>query len=266
MQAFGNQQLVVTATGLVPNTDYLLTWTGSSDPADLPAPVWPDPSTSAQTVQFGTGTLVYNQAGITGGFPITVPGIPSNTRTLVVQVTIPAFSTPPTIIIVGGTTNYEYYSFPAYLGGVTTFTTLTVVPFIGVADQSVQLTLSGGTTPYGVTIWADTSEYQENIFYNGPLYVTSQGVTNAGPVVFLTGPARLLFLELGGNASPATGVVFFNGTTEVIARIDTTANTNSPPLALTFPPDTILRSAQTLSVQGFTPGVLINATVGYTYP
>jgi hypothetical protein len=51
VQCTGNQQLVVTATGLTPNAAALLEWLGSSDPSTLVAAVWPDVNTSAVAEQ-----------------------------------------------------------------------------------------------------------------------------------------------------------------------------------------------------------------------
>lgn len=46
VQALGGQVLAVVATGLTPGQGYLMEWTGSSDPADLVAPIWPDATAS----------------------------------------------------------------------------------------------------------------------------------------------------------------------------------------------------------------------------
>ena len=53
LQLTGNQQLVVTATGLSPGTAYTCVWQGAND-TKVPAPTWPDANSSSLSVQAST--------------------------------------------------------------------------------------------------------------------------------------------------------------------------------------------------------------------
>lgn len=57
IQAHANQQLKVTVTGLLPNTQYLLSWIGSADPQGTVQPVAPDANASALSAEI-SGTVI----------------------------------------------------------------------------------------------------------------------------------------------------------------------------------------------------------------
>jgi hypothetical protein len=66
VQAFAGQVLVVKATKLAPNTQYILSWLGSSDPSYLVQPAMPQANATAVASElFGLNALA--QAGTSGG-------------------------------------------------------------------------------------------------------------------------------------------------------------------------------------------------------
>lgn len=71
VQAYANQQLIVTATGLTPGTSYDLIWLGSSDEPTGIEPIFPDTNSSAIAVALaetqGLVDLLYSNAS----FPLT---------------------------------------------------------------------------------------------------------------------------------------------------------------------------------------------------
>ena len=63
IQSTAQQQLVVTTTGLVAGSTYLLNWVGSSDPSELVAGMWPDTNSTALQAQVTitpTATIFFN--------------------------------------------------------------------------------------------------------------------------------------------------------------------------------------------------------------
>jgi len=203
VQCFGDgaQQLVVTGSGLSPGATNEMVWIGSSDTETLTQPVWPDPNTSAQTVQFGSGTLVLNQnATISSGAGAWSVKVPPTTRTLICK-WAPASggeAIPTVIGIAGASTSFTYYNQPPYLLQITPGDFMVIVPIIGVADTTLAISVGGmtGASLYNLTVWADTAEYDESILYNGPVTTVQAG----GVVTLVNGPCRLLALSMNGAA------------------------------------------------------------------
>lgn len=81
VQALSNQQLIVTATGLTPNTSFELVWAGSSDSADAVQPIYPDTNVSALSVALattqGSVDLLYSNAAVNfvGGVAFNSPNL-----------------------------------------------------------------------------------------------------------------------------------------------------------------------------------------------
>ena len=150
VQCFGDgaQQLVVTGSGLSPGATNEMVWIGSSDTETLTQPVWPDPNTSAQTVQFGSGTLVLNQnATISSGAGAWSVKVPPTTRTLICK-WAPASggeAIPTVIGIAGASTSFTYYNQPPYLLQITPGDFMVIVPIIGVADTTLAISVGGMT-------------------------------------------------------------------------------------------------------------------------
>jgi hypothetical protein len=181
-----------------------MVWIGSSDTETLTQPVWPDPNTSAQTVQFGSGTLVLNQnATISSGAGAWSVKVPPTTRTLICKwAPVVGGEAIPTVVgIVGASTSFTYYNQPPYLLQITPGDFMVIVPIIGVADTTLAISVGGmtGASLYNLTVWADTAEYDESILYNG-LPTTPQAI---GVATLVNGPCRLLALSLSGGAGGA---------------------------------------------------------------
>lgn len=195
IQLFRGDVLTVAATGLSPNTEYLLWLIGTEDESGLPGPVWPDPTASLASFVPATATQLF--LGTTIPFTATVPPA---TRTLIVQVFVPVGNTMTLLTVTGGETGFPYYNQAAYLSaGIGSGTQyLVIVPIVAALDTTVIVTpfLTGGTCT--TTLFGDSTEYDESIFYNGVPVATS---TTATSVSLFVGPGRLLSADLNANGA-----------------------------------------------------------------
>ena len=267
IQAFGMQTLVVTATGLTPGVDYLMTWTGSADPAGLAAPIWPDPTSSAQTVQFASPSTMFGPAAVTavGGLVNQQVTIPAGIRTLLIFIqSNPGALTCTGVSVVGATSSMIYYNQPPYLPGNigTAPSYLVVVPVAPAIDPVVTVVFSFVTAAWQGTIeiGGDSAIYDESVFYNGTAKTIA--TVAVGATTLLTGPARLLSCYAGcGAAAGSSSLVRVNGAVAVEAANGAGAFPQNVPL--TFPDDTILQAGATVTATITTSGV---GSVVYAYP
>lgn len=270
VQALASQSLVVTATGLTPGTSYELVWAGSSDAAESVQPIWPDTNVSAQEVLFGAGTLILAPQSIvpTAGAITVAPIVPPNVRTLVISLQHLAPLDPivvTNVSVVGGTTGNQFYNAPPYLtvgpaAGPQSTNALIVIPFIGLLDKGVTITITT-TQTLVVQAFGDTAQYDESVFYNGVAIAASQ-IANNNTVTILTGPARLLTANLDLQAAGFAGLINLNGVP--ILRSDAVAAAGQS-VALSFPPNTILPAGQTVTVQSTAADNAIGS-ISYAYP
>jgi hypothetical protein len=132
---------------------------------------------------------------------------------------------------------------------------LVVCDLVGVADQSVEVivVVTGASVP--IMIWTDTAQYDESIFYNGPVKFFSTSTPGAN---LATGPARLISAALtitGANAAQLA-----QGSADLINLQGAPAGESFTD-RITFAPNTILPSGE--SVEFFGTGF---AFLVYAYP
>jgi len=265
VQALANQQLIITATGLVPGTSYEIVWAGSSDDSRNVQPVWPDANDSAIVASSVTAPpgliLPATSEAVSGGTASATFSVPSTTRTLVVKLLPNSFATQPPISVVqviGQQSGLDYYNGQNYLaeGGShgpylqaasSPFSYLVVVPVCPAVDTSytVTCTVPGAVTSVAIQVSGDSLEYQENIFYNGVVKSNALGATGT----LATGPIRLLTIgAASGQAVLINGSVMING-----------GSVADPGVTMPFPPNTILGAGGTVTC-------VAGGAVTYAYP
>jgi hypothetical protein len=263
IQGLPNQQLVVNATGLAPGQSYLCVWTGSSDPQGLAAPVWPEPTNSAQTVQLGQGSPILGPAAFTasGGLISLAVSPPSTTRTLLILMANIGGGDPPVtgLSVTGQQTTNAYYSQGVYLatgqpvGGNRVY--FAVVPIAPAIDSSYSIAIATAGGGYTVTVIGDTAFYDESVFYNGVIRSTGASLAAAGSTNMLGGPARLLTLSLSATTAANIGISGSSALGLVAAGS----------VAVSFPPNTILQVNNTLILTQSGAGASLGL-VTYAYP
>ncbi len=265
VQAFANQQLLITVTGLTANEPFEIVWAGSSDAEGSVQPIWPDTNTSAITAALAPPGLAFGPtvANLSGGTAsVNVTG-PSSTRTLIIEVANPP-AVPTNIAVFGNQSLLVYRSGPPYLQNeFSTNTWLVVVPVLGVADSSYTIRVDAAGVPmtFTLTVWADSDVTQESVFYNGVIQVKSVRQGAAGTVGVLVGPCRLLTAQVSSTA--AGQVTLFNVGGSGLNLIEVDAATET--VSINFPPNTILPIGQGLSLFQSPAGVSA-AQVTYAYP
>jgi hypothetical protein len=275
VQAQPNRQLVVTATGLLPNTGYVLTWLGSEQTSREAEVVYPSANSTALTAL--TTPAVAQQLYSTPS-PVTVPftqsvALTPGIRTLVIQAetvsaTYPGFFY---LEVVGEVSGFSYYTGTFYLFVPTGNSALAVVPISPAIDNSVSITLleqGGSVLNFLVTVYGDTSIYDESVFYNGQAVTASVVQPTSGTYKLIDGPARIISATL--DLDNAEGYMLWtdpSGTTHRMMHIvsSTTAN---PGLTQAFTPNTLLPiGASIKAVMATATGAhAINASVTYAYP
>ena len=279
VQATQNEQLVVTATGLTPGATFLMSWIGSLDQEGYGQPEWPDPNTSVLesailgsiVSQAGAPTAVFGPSLVSapaGSYHnVNVPVGPS-ARTMIIAVTSASVGllTTGIVNVIGNQTLKNYYNQPPYLVN-TTATWLIVVPILGIVDTSYTVNLNGvvtGTNNVNVSIYTDTFQYDENVFYNGIVQAISGVLAAVGSTVVLVGPARLFTLHLEALGNGVTAEALSSGL--LVARIDGPAGALNGWADLTFPPNTILQAGQNVTLtQAAGAGASVLALT-YAYP
>jgi hypothetical protein len=266
VQAHPNQQLVVAATGLSPGITYALPWTGSSDAEGSVQPIYPDINTSAQTVQFSAGTLVLQQTVTVSGGIINFAAIPvpSAARTLIFIIGQLSLAS---VTITGNQSGLVYYNQPVYLKSATT-DQFVVVPIVAGLDSTFTFAGSGlSNVSTAFTIYADTAQYDESVFYNGVAQTSSAASSTSTLATVLTGPARLLNATLALTntvAGDAVAVLRVNSASNAI-RLELEA-IGGLASAIAFPPNTILPAGATVQT-ALTVGTGLSAGgVTYAYP
>lgn len=264
IQCFGSgaQQLIVNAQGLTPGVDYLLEWTGSSDPSYLVAPVWPDVNTSAQAILSGEPTLIvppFLSSANNTTFTLTPP---ANARTLYLMFQQTGMGAGPfTNILVYNQWDIPFYNQPPYLRAPAAFafaSYVCVIPLINVSfpligqPNTAQLTIEmvGGGTAAGewnIEIYADTALVPESTFYTG----VAQAAAAGGAGTLVNGPCRLVSAYLYGNSANLQ----VNGA-------DILQNTQSVPITLSWSPGIIVPVGSSAVLIG----AAVAGGVGYCYP
>lgn len=266
IQAQSNRQLSVKVTGLTGGASYVLTWLGSEEDVSRAVPVYPAANSTALTalISGAPPELLGSFSGGTGS----VTNIPSDVRTLVLLIKPNLAGATCTNVTVNalGSLTYTYYDQPPYLssGGLSP-NYLVVVPVspIGFANgYQVTTTCSTGTATLQIS--GDTTAYDESLYYNGVIQQANTDLSGSGSSILLTGPARLLTLELEVGTAVA-GNVTLGSTSAPILRQYNNATAQDQALVMTFPPNTILQFNESLVLNASGTGAS-NALVTYAYP
>lgn len=245
------------------------TLTGS---VTLSGPVTIDSVTGVVTIDPAPPGVIYGPTLTnvpTGGGPVTIGpiAITPSTRTLVLSGSSPLAASNLIVGVRGVQSGLLYRSTaPAsapYLVSQGGTAWQCVVPVSGVADTSVNVIVennAGSNMALTLTVAADTSQYDESIFYNGVIQTASAIAVNTNSII-LTGPARLLtaFVE-AGTGTTGSAEITLGGQILVRADIINTALT-AISVPLTFPENTILRSGAQLILQA----AALTAVAGVTY-
>jgi hypothetical protein len=261
-QVLVGQTLVVTGTGLAQGGSYTCTFGLVTDVGDVQV-VIPTPNSSAIVAQLGQPVTILTIPKYVSG-TLTQFAIPIGVKTLVVQIIDLGAGGLATNVLINNGNAFPLYNQAPYLpspfGGQ--WVVVPIPPFYG--PNSSFITITGpDASGYLVTIYGDTAQYDESVFYNGvaqsaPLVA----VTGAGTTTLLTGPARLLtaFLEA---APGVTGFLIVSG--QYIARVDVPVGGNTVVAPITFPPNYILPAGNTVAVQS-TGAPIVSGGVSYAYP
>src|SRR5271166_2480488 len=232
VQLFANQQLVVSASGLIPGTAYQVVLIGGEDPTtNPPAAVWPDPTTSNAVTLAGAVPLGGPYLAQPSGFGPTIP-VPGAVRTLLclLQGTGPSAIT---LVTVATTSPFglivTLYSQPPYLTSPGTDDYLVIVPLpVICTGVNVACVVTGGLTWTG-SFFGDTQLYEESEYYNGTGILYHATATNGTTLV--TGPCRLLTGSVTAYAAASFAALSI-GTS--IIRADTNSATGAA-AAVAFP-------------------------------
>jgi hypothetical protein len=242
--------------------------------AGEPAPMQDGPLTSAALI---AATLPPGL--IFGPEPVTPIGddmqlnftLPSSSRTiiLVIKGTGPNPVENITNVIIAGTqTGQLYYDQPPYLFAPEGFSAQVICPVNGAADTAIGITVVASPpplAPWTFSVYADTDQYEESIFYNGPVKV---GNAFGAGATLVTGAARLINLTgllLPGNMA-ANLTVSIEG--EIYVALVCLANGAAEVFNVPFTPNLILPAGESVVVAMNTPGTgaFGNASLAYAYP
>jgi hypothetical protein len=273
VQAQPNRQLVVTATGLIPNTGYVLTWLGSEQTSREAEVVYPSANSTALTALTtpAVAQQLYSTPSPVTSFSESV-SFPPGIRTLLIQAVVytGTFSSPFYLQVQGDLSGLSYYSDPFYLlTGAFGTSVLAVIPISPAIDNSVTVTIgSVGGASFNVTVYGDTSIYDESVFYNGQAITASVVQPTSGTYQIVQGPARIISATL--DVDNAEGYLIWTDPSSTNHRMmhivsSTTAN---PGLTQAFTPNTLLPIGASISaVMATATGAhAINASVTYAYP
>ena len=259
VQCNSSQQLVVACSGLTPGVPYICTWVGSSDPSNKVQPIYPAANSTALTASIQAvppGQIATFPAMASLSQTITVP---AGTRTLIIQDLIGgALSATPILDVKGSQSLLTYYDAPFYLGAVGDSYTA-IVPVNPAVDSSYIVQVYGGTETHTVTISGDTTQYDESVFYNDTINVTSTAAV--GTTTLVTGPARLLTAQVEAAAAGVNSARLRIGT-QIILTADSTAASSATTEAISFPPNVIVPAGATADAVIVGSGI-VSATWAY---
>jgi hypothetical protein len=117
-------------------------------------------------------------------FPVTVP---VGTKTITLQYT-PQGSPSGGVFIYGSTSGIVYYQQPPYLG-LGGLYSIIIVPINSAMDTVLDISINTGTSGT-YNLWADTDNFTENHYYNGP--ISAAASTGVSGITLIAGPCRLL--------------------------------------------------------------------------
>lgn len=234
IQLVANDILSVAASGLVPNSNYLMWLIGSADPVGLAAAVWPEPSTALAQIAAGQPSVI----AVATTFPTSVT-IPALTRTLIIEGSTALGSPFSGSIEVTGTSvgfpslaGMVYYNQPFYLqSSASRNNYLAIVP---INPTEATITLGAAPAfPGTINVYGDVNAYPESLFYNG---VPTFHATGVGGTVLATGPCRIVSASVTAYAATSFAALAI-GTS--ILRADTNSTTGAA-AAIALPPNGLI--------------------------
>ena len=272
VQSQANRQLVVTATGLVPGTTYVMTFLGQEQISAVADVVWPSANSTALTTQIGQPNQVAAGNITSGGYLEVV--VPDSSRTLVLYITALSGGAAPTNVQIGQFTagspgGVLFYNGAPYLPSNTFGGWLIICPVAACIFPALQVVVTG-TDPagYSVTVIADSALYDESTYYNGQATTASVVQPTSGTYKLVDGPARIISATL--DVDNAEGYMIWTDAAGVNHRMMhiVSASTANPGLTQAFTPNTILPDGASISaVMATAAGAhAINASVTYAYP
>jgi len=220
--------------------------------ANEQAPIADGQLTGAAQYAVGLGEQLYQGASSVVGLPI-----PPTARTLIVALQAFVNGNWPSLEVRGSQSGLDYFNQPLYLKSAVNQNYLAAIPMAGIVDKDVDI-VTTSTASFTMSVFADTAQYDESVFYNGVLQTASTGLGAAGSVAVLTGPARLLTAEIENVG--ATQAVLGIGGTNLLAATGTDARA-----MVTLPAGSILPAGQSLTLTQIGAGSA-NAQLGWAYP
>lgn len=225
IQARANQQITVTATGLVASTDYELEWNGSSDDENTVQPIWPDPNATALSASISgsvtsvnpivnIGTTGLTTAANVGSFTYN----PATANAQIIRVSMWSINSPSLAAPEGqvqlnainasrGSTFWEgTVDVPPRPAGANNFAPACVVPIpipMDAGDNvglTATLLTAGIVAPQQIAIQVDavsgaqpilsTPGLPQGVFLAGGVYIASVAVPASTPTQILAAPLR----------------------------------------------------------------------------
>ena len=209
---------------------------------------------------FGPTVLAVVANAVTQSVPIS-----STTRTVIVDVTTGA---PGGLIlgikVQGNQSGFIYRTGPYYLQAPSTNGYIAVVPVSGVLDTSVTVSLTN--VPAGtvnLSVFGDSTETPESVFYNGSLLTLSQSLLAAGAITVATGPFRLLSAEVF-SAGGSSAFLSVGGPTLLVTE-SPTAGGQGTSAAIGLPSNTIVPAGAAVVLTQQNAG-FSEATLATAYP
>lgn len=273
VQALDNQQLIVTAQGLTAGVSYILSWIGSSDPSYLVQSVSPAANMSSLTSQIygGAPGTILAPSPFSAGAAVNIPlgQIPGNIRTLIFAFNTPLANPCTNVLIANAAILYNQAPYLLTVGAVSN-TYQVILPIsantpIAPGGLNMTFTVPGMGAGRGVVdVFGDSTQYEESEFYNGDLQSASvTATTTAVPQLLLAGPARLLYVEVTPSGGAVT-VLQLNTITPAVAT--PLWSPGAAAATLTFQPNTIISTNQTLTIKNGSTVGTSTGIVAYASP
>lgn len=237
--------------------------------------------TGAAQYAVGLGTTLFGPTVLNGsgaGVIFNLPPIPPTTRTLVVKarrITSGSQNLQCQVVdlTVPGNSFFYYNSFMylGYTGGISAgggfpggalFSVVPLMPLISAAGVQMAFNYGAGVQ-YEITVFADTLQYDESVFYNGSAVGFGTTATGSGTVTILTGPARLLSASIEATGG---GTALFNLPGGTILRSENISGTSTSTSSHSFPPNTIIQPGQTVTATFVSAGSVVSALGSAAYP
>lgn len=220
------------------------------NPNVIPQPVVPTP--------------LLGPVGVTNAANIHVP-LTSGLRTLILELFNfgGAGDSVTTVEVIGDNSGIFYYAQAPYLHNFNANQSYTiVVPILANIDATIDVVVFTGSAPnvFQLSVFGDTSIYDESVLYNGPTRTLTVSLAAAATTQLLTGPNRLLTLETHTSGNLSSTISLFPPVSEGTLLI--ADNTHA---TLTLPPNYLLYPGNILHANQFGAGAS-EFTATFAYP